>query len=153
IPVRDGLCHANEPRGSARWALHGFLSTAAAGAGAVRGDPRAADLGGRHPADLCAVGGNFAALPQTPAEDIAVVGGRIVFAAHPSQLDLPSHLFHALPPPLDGTQAAGHAEALRGRQYLRAWNGAADPGPELGGMEAGVARPALRHLCGGSISA
>src|SRR5208282_1881510 len=49
--------------------------------------------------------------------------------------------------------AAGHAEALRGRQYLRAWNGAADPGPELGGMEAGVARPALRHLCGGSISA
>ena len=45
------------------------------------------------------------------------------------------------------------AETLLDHQYLRAWNGPADPCAELGGMEAGAALHAFRHLRGGTISA
>src|SRR5208337_553610 len=153
VSLRDGFCHPDEPGGSARRALHGFLSTTPPGARTVRTDPWNADLGGRHPADLCVLWRHLATLPQTPTEDLAVVGRKFVRAAHRCQLGLPGPVLQPFPPSLDGSQAAGHAKTLHGHQHLRAWNGAADPGAELGGMEAGVAHHAICDLCDGAISA
>src|SRR5208283_3617973 len=147
-----GLCHADEPSRSARRALYGLLSAASSRACAVRLDPRPAHLGRRHPADLCGVGCDSVVVSQSSAEDAALVGGRFV---HPSDSD--GHgFFGPLSQPfsqtMDGSQAAGREKVLRGHQHLRARNGAADHGAELGGMETGTAVHAFCHLRGCALS-
>ena len=81
--LRLGLCHADEPGGSARRTLPGLLSATTARARSVRRNSRAADLGWRHSADLFVIGSNFVALPQAPAEDTCS-GGREVYSRCPS---------------------------------------------------------------------
>src|SRR3984893_9344905 len=86
-------------------------------------------------------------------ENIAVAGRRFVRAADCSQHNFLGPLLQSLPSAVDGSQTAGHCEALCGHQYLRTRNGPANTCAELGRMEAGVTPHALRDLCGGSISA
>src|SRR6516164_6835554 len=68
-------------RAEAKGVVLEFLSAPLAGAGDVRSDPRGADLGRRHPADVRRVGSDPAAVPQPATEDLAVVGGRVVHIA------------------------------------------------------------------------
>ena len=75
--------------------------------------------GGRHPADLCVVGRNFVALSQPPAEDIAVVGGKFIRAAHRGQHGFPDPLFQPLPSSLDGPKPPDMKKCTRSSIYMR----------------------------------